>query len=143
MVASLAGGEAPRSSKIPFWRLVYDQRVVTDDIVSHPYPGSGTEDDPYVVTWIPNDPRNPMNFSGWKKWSITIMVSFTTLAVSLVSSAYTGGIAQVMQEFNVVQEIAILGVSLFVLGFAVCVPELLGLLVLTEVDWPAYMVPSQ
>lgn len=116
----IAGGESSRPSKIPFWRLVYDTGVVTDEIVNHPYPGSGSEDDPYVITWIPNDPRNPMNFSGWKKWYVTILVSFATMAVSLVSSAYTGGIAQVMKEFGVVKEVALLGVSLFVLGFAVC-----------------------
>lgn len=115
--------ETPKTSKIPFWRLVYDQRVVTDEIVNYAYPGSGTENDPYVVTWIPNDPRNPMNFNGWKKWSITILVSFTTMAVSLVSSAYSGGMAQVMMEFGVVEEVALLGVSLFVLGFAVRVAD--------------------
>lgn len=129
MVASNAGGETPWSTKIPFWRLVYDQKVVTDEIVNYPYPGSGTEDDPYSITWIPNDPRNPMNFNGFKKWSITFMVSFTTLAVSLVSSAYSGGMAQIMQEFHVVEEIAILGVSLFVLGFAVCALSLYRLFV--------------
>lgn len=122
MAASVAGGETPRSSKIPFWRQVYDTSVVTDDIVNHPYPGSGTENDPYAITWIPNDPRNPMNFSGWRKWYITILVSFATMAVSLVSSAYSGGMDQVMKEFGVVEEVAILGVSLFVLGFAVGAP---------------------
>lgn len=123
MVAPNAGGETPQSSKIPLWRLIYDQRVVTDEIVNYPYPGSGTKNDPYVIAWIPDDPRNPMNFKGWIRWSLTIMVSFTTLAVSLVSSAYTGGIEQVIQEFGIVQEIATLGVSLFVLGFAVCCPD--------------------
>jgi len=39
--------------------------------------------------------------------------------VSLLSSAYTGGIDKIMSEFHISDEVAILGVSLFVLGFAV------------------------
>lgn len=110
--------EAPRPSKIPFWRIVHDQSVVTDEIVNFPYDGSGTEEDPFAVSWIPEDPRNPMNFSSFKKWSITLIASSITLTVSLVSSAYSGGISSLTAEFQVDKEIIILGISLFVLGFA-------------------------
>ncbi|KAJ5097495.1 hypothetical protein N7456_008216 [Penicillium angulare] len=106
-------------TKIPFWRLVIDQGVVTQEIIDHAYPGSGTEDDPYAVTWIEQDPRNPMLFSETKKWSYTMLVAFATLAVSLVSSAYTGGIQQIEEQFGIGDEVATLGVSLFVVGFAV------------------------
>ncbi|KAJ5332947.1 hypothetical protein MYU51_005397 [Penicillium brevicompactum] len=106
-------------TKIPYWRLVFDQGVVTQQILDHPYPGSGTDDDPFAVTWIPDDPRNPMNFSEVKKWTFTMVVAIATLAVSLVSSAYTGGIQEIMADFNIGQELATLGVSLFVLGFAI------------------------
>lgn len=109
---------SPRT-KIPFWRLITDQGVVTQEIIDFPYPGSGTEDDPYSVTWIPEDPRNPMLFSEIAKWSFTMVVAFATLAVSLVSSAYTGGILQIEEQFGIGSEVATLGVSLFVLGFAV------------------------
>lgn len=111
--------ESSAQRKIPYWRLVADQGVVTQEIVDYPYPGSGTEKDPYSVTWIPDDPRNPMTFSNVKKWSITILVAIATLAVALVSSAYTGGMAEIQAEFQVDSEVATLGVSLFVLGFAV------------------------
>ncbi|PLN83752.1 major facilitator superfamily domain-containing protein [Aspergillus taichungensis] len=111
--------ESSAQRKIPYWRLVVDQGVVTQEIVDYPYPGSGTEEDPYSVTWIPDDPRNPMTFSNVKKWSITILVAIATLAVALVSSAYTGGMAEIQAEFQVDSEVATLGVSLFVLGFAV------------------------
>ncbi|KAJ6125718.1 hypothetical protein N7523_003338 [Penicillium sp. IBT 18751x] len=119
MEALGAGGEALFPSKIPFWRLIFDQKVITQDVAQHPYPGSGTEEDPYAVTWIPNDPRNPMNFRNITKWAITILVSFVTLAVALVSSAYSGGMSQIIAQFGVEEEIVILGVSLFVLGFAI------------------------
>ncbi|KAJ5834159.1 Major facilitator superfamily domain general substrate transporter [Penicillium robsamsonii] len=111
--------ESSVPTKIPFWRMVFDQGVVTQEIIDHPYPGSGTEEDPYAVTWIPNDPRNPMNFSEVRKWTLTMMVAVATLAVSLVSSAYTGGLREIMMQFDIGQEVATLGVSLFVLGFAI------------------------
>jgi hypothetical protein len=111
--------EPSAPTKIPFWRLVFDQGVVTQEIIDHPYPGSGTDEDPYAVTWIANDPRNPMNFSELRKWTLTALVAIATLSVSLVSSAYTGGIQEIMMQFHIGQEVATLGVSLFVLGFAV------------------------
>ncbi|KAI0120440.1 MFS general substrate transporter [Hypoxylon sp. NC0597] len=105
--------------KIPYWRLVIDQAGVTPEVANFPYEGSGTEADPYVVTWIPDDPRNPMNFSAFRRWLITGVVAFATLAVALVSSAYSGGVAEIIAAFRISQELAILGVSLFVVGFAV------------------------
>jgi MFS family permease len=54
----------------------------------------------------------------WYKWSITQLVAVATLAVAFVSSAYTGGLDKVIVEFGVSQEVVTLGVSLFVLGFA-------------------------
>lgn len=112
-------GEAPLPTRIPHWRQVLDQGVVTQDIIDFPYEGAGTDDDPFVVNWIPNDPRNPQLYSPLRKWSITGAVSIATLAVALISSAYTGGATQIMVEFNSSQIVVILGVSLFVLGFAV------------------------
>ncbi|GMF67626.1 unnamed protein product [Aspergillus oryzae] len=114
-----APGESPMSRKIPYWRMVIDQGAVTQEVIDHPYPGSGTEEDPYAVTWLPNDPRNPMQFANSTKWFITMLAAISTLAVALVSSAYTGGVAQIRQQFHVGTEVSTLGVSLFVLGFAI------------------------
>ncbi|KAJ5335744.1 uncharacterized protein N7506_005680 [Penicillium brevicompactum] len=111
--------ELSTPTKIPHWRMIFDQGVVTQQILDYPYPGSGTDEDPFVVTWIADDPRNPMNFSGVKKWTLTMVVATATLAVSLVSSAYTGGIQEIMADFDIGQELATLGVSLFVMGFAI------------------------
>jgi multidrug resistance protein len=87
-------------------------------VINHPYAGRGTDDDPFVVVWIPGDSRNPMNFSSILKWSLTILVSLTTLTIALISSAYSGGMAQVMKELGSSREVTTLGISLFVLGFA-------------------------
>jgi Sugar (and other) transporter len=104
---------SPASEKVPHWRLVWSQSLVTDAVLNHPYRGLGTLEKPYLVEFIPNDPRNPMAFSTPKKWFITLSV-----AVAFVSTAYTEAVRQVIEEFRCSQIIGTLGVSLFVLGFA-------------------------
>lgn len=136
-------GEAARSSPdvesgregISHWKMIFDQGVTTKEIEEYDYEGEGTEDDPYVVEWIENDPRNPMvctpnpyctsidthtsqTWAKTKKWIIAIAVANSVLVVSFCSSAFSGGIQQIMMEFKVSQEIVTLGISLFVLGFA-------------------------
>ncbi|KAH8587768.1 MFS general substrate transporter [Bisporella sp. PMI_857] len=101
------------------WRLVVSQSHITPQVLEHQYSGSGTNEDPYIVEFLHNDPYNPRNFSTLGKWSITILVSMATLGVTFDSSAYTGGMRQLMGQFDVSQEVATLGVSLFVLGFAI------------------------
>ncbi|EPS38601.1 hypothetical protein H072_7625 [Dactylellina haptotyla CBS 200.50] len=105
--------------KIPYWKFILDQGVLTDRIISHKCPGSGTEEDPYRVEYIPDDPRNPLLFSPLVKWAITMVVAFATLAIAFVSSAYSGGMQQIMAEFHCSTIVAILGISLFVLGFTI------------------------
>lgn len=60
-----------------------------------------------------------MLFDYWVKWGYTIIVAFAVFGVSLASSTYAGGINEVLSQFDVGQEVATLGVSLFVFGFAV------------------------
>jgi hypothetical protein len=60
-----------------------------------------------------------MLYSESNKWSITLLVALATLAVAFVSSAYSGGADQVIAEFGCSREVFTLGISLFVLGFAV------------------------
>ncbi|KAH7406593.1 major facilitator superfamily domain-containing protein [Phaeosphaeria sp. MPI-PUGE-AT-0046c] len=111
--------ESGRPGRISHFQRVLHQGVLNDDIINHPYKGAGTGDEPFLVTWIDNDPINPMNYSLALKWSITMLVAVATLAVAFVSSAYSGGIAEILQEFRVAQIIGTLGISLFVLGFAI------------------------
>lgn len=111
--------ESGRSGRITHFQRVLHQGVLNDEIINHPYKGAGTEDDPFIVSWLENDPVNPMNYPMTKKWCITMLVAISTLAVAFASSAYSGGIAEVMEEFRVAEIIGTLGISLFVLGFAV------------------------
>jgi len=110
--------ESQKSEKISFFKGIFDQGAITDAVLNHHYDGEGTEEKPYLVKWIPNDPRNPMLYSQTRKWAITLMVAFATLAVSFCSSAYSGGVKQIIETFHTSQEVITLGISLFVLGFA-------------------------
>jgi multidrug resistance protein len=101
------------------FQLVKSHALVTPAVLHYHYKGSGTEDDPYLVEFIPNDPRNPMGFPQWKKWSIMFMVALATLGVASVSTAYSGSIVQVVEEFHCSTEVATLGIAVFVLGFAI------------------------
>lgn len=99
--------------------LVFRPSGINAETLNHPYWGDGTEDSPFVVDFLPVDAYNPTTYPGWKKWCITLLHAFATLAVSFVSSAYSGGAAEIIKEFHVSTTVSILGISLFVVGFAV------------------------
>ena len=67
------------------------RRYVTrwSDIAEHKYPGSGTDEDPYLVDWMgegSSDPENPMGWKPTYKWFVTMVAAITTLAVAMASS---------------------------------------------------------
>ncbi|KAJ5496982.1 Major facilitator superfamily domain general substrate transporter [Penicillium fimorum] len=86
---------------------------------SHTYDGSGTEDDPFVVEFQKDDPSNPMNWGEFRKWSIAAIATSSVFAVAFTSSAYSVSATEVIQDFDISTEVFILGLSLFVLGFAI------------------------
>ncbi|KAL4894833.1 major facilitator superfamily domain-containing protein [Aspergillus ambiguus] len=105
--------------QIPLWRLIYDKGAVTQEIIEATYDGSGTEEDPSIVSWTPDDPRNPLNFQHWIKVCTALLAITAPLVVAFGSSIYAGGLWDTMEDFHCSREVAILGISLFVLGFGV------------------------
>lgn len=103
---------------ISYWSLLTDQHVVTREVLAYEYQGAGTENDPFRVAWISNDPRNPMQFSVARKIIIVLATGFATLVVSFTSSAYVGSLNEIKLSFDVGSEVAILGLSLFIMGFS-------------------------
>ena len=101
---------------VALFKVVASHSLITPKVLNWDYEGSGTVEDPFVVEFIPNDPRDPLNFSSFKKWAITLLVAFVTLAVAFASSAYSGGVGQIIKEFHCSEEVVTLGISLFVLG---------------------------
>lgn len=49
-----------RPAKPRHFKLVLSKSLVTDEVLHHQYRGKGTREDPYLVDFIPHDPRNPM-----------------------------------------------------------------------------------
>lgn len=107
------------NSKVSHFSLIFDQAGITETVLNYNYAGRGTADSPYLVEFLPNDPRNALNFPRSKKWTITILQAIATLAVTFASTAYSGGVKSIIMEFDVSNEIVILGISMFVLGFAI------------------------
>lgn len=101
----------------------------------HKYAGKGTLEDPFVVEFEKDDPLNPMNWSQLPKWLITSVVTLSVFAVTLTSSAYSVSSNEIMRDFNISTEVFTLGISLFVLGFAIG-PAVWGPLV-------SYLVPCK
>lgn len=87
-------------------------------ILNQTYSGQGTPSSPYIIDYLPNDPSDAMAFPMSRKWSIAILNSLSTFAVTFASSVYVSGIPSIIQDFHVSGEVATLGLSLFVLGFA-------------------------
>ena len=120
---------------IPHFRLITDQGYCTAAVRKYVYSGHGTEEDPFVVSWLEGDGRNPYNWSQNRRAFLTSAVAMPLMATALGSSAYTGSNVQILQDFHVSNEVSIqplhcpailiipqlvtLGLSLYVLGFAV------------------------
>lgn len=72
-----------------------------------------------LVTWKVNDPENPKNWSKAYKWWCTMCVAITCFVVAFNSAVITADIEGVAEEFNVSEEVALLTITLFVIGFGV------------------------
>ncbi|PFH56017.1 hypothetical protein XA68_17191 [Ophiocordyceps unilateralis] len=107
------------AARTSHFALLLDPAGADDAAIARKYPGHGTPESPFIVDFLPNDARNPVTFAASFKWLITWLAAFSTLAVSFASSAYSGGISYIRADFAVSSEVVILGVSMFVLGFAI------------------------
>ncbi|KAK6836247.1 hypothetical protein PG987_006742 [Apiospora arundinis] len=80
---------------------------------------NGSGNSTITVDWDgPNDPTRPQNWSLVRKWTIVTTNSLATFMVSFSSSAFSGSLTQVQEEFKISADLALLGISLYVLGFA-------------------------
>jgi hypothetical protein len=82
--------EDPSPNHLSLFRLVIDQARVTQEVLKHPYPGSGTQEDPYIVTYTPTDVGNPFNWTTSRRWTICWIVAAEVLASAFASSAFSG-----------------------------------------------------
>jgi hypothetical protein len=72
-----------------------------------------------LVTWKIDDPENPKNWSKAYKWWCTMCVAITCFVVALNSAVVTADIGGVAKEFGCSEEVALLSITLFVMGFGI------------------------
>lgn len=104
-------------TRISWFTMLTLQDVITPQMLRFDYPGSGTQDNPYLVMFLDDDPRDPMAFALWLRWTLCIAAGYITFSVAFISSAFSGGIRDISQDLDVAPESATLGLSLFLLGF--------------------------
>lgn len=89
---------------------------ITKPVRSH---ATGKIEDYELVTFKLDDPENPKNWSKARKWYITMVVAVTCFVVAFDSSVITAGINQVAEEFAVGEVVALLTITVFVIGFGI------------------------
>ncbi|KAH8879227.1 MFS general substrate transporter [Thozetella sp. PMI_491] len=72
-----------------------------------------------LVTFLPNDPENPKNWSKPYKWYITMVIAMTCFVVAFASSVITSDLGDMAEEFGVSEEVALLSITVFVIGFGI------------------------
>ncbi|KAJ7153569.1 major facilitator superfamily domain-containing protein [Mycena crocata] len=77
-----------------------------------PSPGHGP------ATLAADDPENPKNWSMARRATINFLLCLWVLTLTYSSTAYVSSLPTLMQRYQMSQEVAILGVTLTVLGFA-------------------------
>ncbi|KAK5120983.1 hypothetical protein LTR85_005767 [Meristemomyces frigidus] len=84
-----------------------------------PYPPPLPEREEYVVEFDgPEDPLHAQNWPFSKKLPVALVLGYVTLTAAFGSSIFSAATSSVAQEFHVSTEVGILGISLYVLGFA-------------------------
>ncbi|KAL8804248.1 MAG: hypothetical protein Q9182_002702 [Xanthomendoza sp. 2 TL-2023] len=83
------------------------------------YPPQLPEREEYVVEFDgPEDPLHPQHWPTKKKVAIAVMLGYTTLVAAFASSIFSAATQVVAAYFSVSTEVGVLGISLYVLGFA-------------------------
>lgn len=84
-----------------------------------PMPPALPDRDEYVVEFDgPDDPMHPQNWPMKRKVLLAVMLGYTTLLAAFGSSIFSSATSEVAAYFGVSTEVGLLGLSLYVLGFA-------------------------
>lgn len=79
-----------------------------------------------LVTFTPGDKENPKNWSKAYKWYCTMVVALTCFVVAFASAVITADIPGPAREFHVSDEVGLLTITVFVVGFGVGKSRALG-----------------
>ena len=84
-----------------------------------PYPPALPDRAPYEVTFDgPNDPMHPFNWTFKKKLFLCILLGLNCISITMGSSIFASAVPHISADYHVIQVVAILGITLYVLGFA-------------------------
>lgn len=84
-----------------------------------PFPPALPSSGLYEVTFDgPNDPIHPFNWPIRTKLILCVVLGLNCISIAMASSIFASGVEQICAIYHVIPVVAILGVSLFVLGFA-------------------------
>ncbi|KAK9471299.1 major facilitator superfamily domain-containing protein [Dipodascopsis tothii] len=84
-----------------------------------PYPPTAPEKEQYVVEFDgPDDPEHPMNWHIRRKLGVMVAYGFATAVVAIGSSIFAPAVSYIMPMFNIGEVVAVLSISLYVIGFA-------------------------
>jgi len=84
----------------------------------HPMNGEDAEKQAFLVKWEDGEKDNPRNFTPARKAFITFQLGMLALAASLGSSIISPAEPHIAKYLGLREEVTILTVSLYVLGFA-------------------------
>lgn len=73
--------------------------------------------DLYLVTWLPDDPEDPRNWSTTWRWYITGVAAISVIQVAFASAVITGDFKGIERDLHVGSVVTALSVSLMVCGF--------------------------
>ncbi|KAK1049057.1 hypothetical protein LTR74_017407 [Friedmanniomyces endolithicus] len=103
-------------------RQLAQQEKITDLIQSKLGDWSKNDDiasDTILVTWNgEGDPSNPLNFALYRKWTITVLLSFGGLICLMSSTMLAPALIDIAHELDISQASANMTLSIFVLAFA-------------------------
>ncbi|KAF8552705.1 MFS general substrate transporter [Imleria badia] len=74
--------------------------------------------DPIYVEFIDNDPRNPVTYSHFKKWCITLVVCGFTGVTATATSSFAMGNESMMRDLHCTRFQATIAMCVYPLGFA-------------------------
>jgi Na+/melibiose symporter-like transporter len=116
----ISRAERPNWSQYTYKWRTWRQRVTPFEAIAEAdYPGSGTPEDPFIVTWLDKDAENPRTYSTAFKISNLSLLALMCFCITFASSTYTAVEEQVTAEFDCSKEVFFIGLSLMLVGFAV------------------------
>lgn len=98
----------------------YTEETVSGQILKEVRSHKSGKIEPWeLVTFKIHDPENPKNWSKAFKWWCTMCVAVTCFVVAFNSAVVTADITGVAEEFGCSEEVALLSITLFVVGFGI------------------------